>query len=421
METEEQRYAREDAEDRGHGRVASAGPDEALGPRFGAGEDGAAIEPAVEIVGEFRGASVASARFPGEALEAEGVEQAGIPGGKVTVGRGRGVHPGWRDGGFLRGPAQGLQRGCGGKRGLAAQQFVQDGTQAVDIAGDRGLGRPAPGHFRRQVVGGAENGEGMGEAAVLVGQPGQPEIGHVRLANGVEEDVGRLEIAVEDAVLVGKMDRTGDLRDQGRHRPQPFRRAGGRKRGHPGRQGSSLQQLHGDEVPPLVLPGLMDRDDVGVVEPGNRSGLGVEALDLFRTDQASALDQFQRHVARQSRLAGPVDDPHAAPGDLPDQLVAAHVGGRGVEVGGGSPHRQVEEAGRTVAMQLGGGQAAAAGRAAGCVGMRHRNFLTRNGSKVTPTFAIQPRRTSRRCRSSRSTVAGSSSTVRPISARTSSP
>ena len=42
---------------------------------------------------------------------------------------------------------------------------------------------------------------------------GEPEVGDVRFALGVEQDVPRLEIAVEDAALMRVMDGACDLRD----------------------------------------------------------------------------------------------------------------------------------------------------------------------------------------------------------------
>ena len=43
-------------------------------------------------------------------------------------------------------------------------------------------------------------------ARVRLDPLGQAEVGDVRLAVGVEQDVGRLEVAVQDAALVGVVD-----------------------------------------------------------------------------------------------------------------------------------------------------------------------------------------------------------------------
>ncbi len=49
----------------------------------------------------------------------------------------------------------------------------------------------------------------------LSGQPlGQTEVSHVRLAGSIEQDIGRLQIAMQDAALVGIMHRAGDGREQ---------------------------------------------------------------------------------------------------------------------------------------------------------------------------------------------------------------
>ena len=48
---------------------------------------------------------------------------------------------------------------------------------------------------------------------------GQAEIGDVRLSLGIEQDVARLEVAVQHAALVGVMDGAGNRRQQFSRRP----------------------------------------------------------------------------------------------------------------------------------------------------------------------------------------------------------
>ena len=56
----------------------------------------------------------------------------------------------------------------------------------------------------------------MRQLGVAVDPLGQAEVGDVGLALLVEQDIGRLQVAVEDAALVGVMDRLGDDGDQPR-------------------------------------------------------------------------------------------------------------------------------------------------------------------------------------------------------------
>ena len=51
---------------------------------------------------------------------------------------------------------------------------------------------------------------GLGQLAVPLDPLGQAEVGDVGLALGIEQDVRRLQVAVQDAALVGVVDRAGD-------------------------------------------------------------------------------------------------------------------------------------------------------------------------------------------------------------------
>ena len=70
-----------------------------------------------------------------------------------------------------------------------------------------------------------------------------------------------------------------------------------------------------DGLPPIMLilipADLEDRHDVGVVEPGDRLGLVLEAADLVGRGEPRGPDHLQGHRAIQAELPGLVDDPHA--------------------------------------------------------------------------------------------------------------
>ena len=75
----------------------------------------------------------------------------------------------------------------------------------------------------------------------------------------------------------------------------------------------------------LMLTHLEDRDDPRVVEVGGRLGLDVEAFDIGLGGELAGEDHLQRDGAVEANLPRPVDDAHAAPGDLLEQLVVAEV------------------------------------------------------------------------------------------------
>ena len=97
-----------------------------------------------------------------------------------------------------------------GKRCPACQQGVEDRAQAVDVGRRR---ERAPGTGRllgRHVRGGPHRRARLRQLAVALDALGQPEVGDVRLAVLVQQDIGRLQVAMENAALVGMVNGLGD-------------------------------------------------------------------------------------------------------------------------------------------------------------------------------------------------------------------
>jgi hypothetical protein len=82
-------------------------------------------------------------------------------------------------------------------------------------------------------------------------------------------------------------------------------------------------ELHREEVLPLVFADLVDRDDVGMIEVGCDLRLGPEALHLHRRRELSRQDHLHRDDSIETDLARPVDDAHPAARDLLLQFVIA--------------------------------------------------------------------------------------------------
>ena len=110
--------------------------------------------------------------------------------------------------------SQGLIDRVSVKRRPASQQFVENGPQPVDVGRGRDLGMMAGdllgGHVRRS----AQDETGLGQTAVGVDALGEPEIGDMRRAMFVEQNVRGFEVAVQDAAEVGVVDGQGDFLDQ---------------------------------------------------------------------------------------------------------------------------------------------------------------------------------------------------------------
>jgi hypothetical protein len=135
-------------------------------------------------------------------------------------------------------------------------------------------------------------------------------------ALAVQQDVGRLEVAVQDAALVRVVDRPGHQGEQ------PGAGAGvGLEVGQPAGQAAALQQRHAEvEVVPVPAD-LVDGHDVRVVQGGDRLRLLAEALDVRLGVPVGEPEHLQRHEPVRALLPGLVDHPHPALGDLLQQLV----------------------------------------------------------------------------------------------------
>src|SRR5207253_2122826 len=88
--------------------------------------------------------------------------------------------------------------------------------------------------------------------------PGQAEVGDMRLSLGVEQDVGRLEIAMQHAPLMRVLHRPG-YRGQQLSSPAWLTPQAVEAR----RQTAAFDQLHAEVVLPLVLANFVDGHDVG--------------------------------------------------------------------------------------------------------------------------------------------------------------
>ena len=110
------------------------------------------------------------------------------------------IDGGGRGGGNL--PRRHVARGVDGA--TAAQELVEHHAEAVDVAPLVGLVAPARRLFGAHVGGGAEHGAFSRQVAVVVGEACQAEVGQAGPALAVEDHVGRLQVAVVDAVSVAR-------------------------------------------------------------------------------------------------------------------------------------------------------------------------------------------------------------------------
>jgi hypothetical protein len=87
-------------------------------------------------------------------------------------------------------------------------------------------------------------------------------------------------------------------------------------------QGAALDELQGEERQPQVLADLVDRNDVGMSQPGHQLRLAAEPRPCLGTSAGRGPDHLQGHRAFQGHLPGPVNDAHTALAKHGQQFVA---------------------------------------------------------------------------------------------------
>ena len=172
---------------------------------------------------------------------------------------------------------------------------------------------------------------------------GQAPVDHQRLAVLADDDVARLDVAVQDAAAVGVVDRVADVDEPPQELAQLQRPAAGvglqRLVGVEALDGLleavALDEPHG-VVGPAVAVGAqaVDRDDPRVLQPAGDLGLEQEPLAAGRVVGVVVEDLLERHLAVQLGVEGHEHGPQAAPGVRPEHAEPLAVaGGRADGVG----------------------------------------------------------------------------------------
>ncbi len=223
---------------------------------------------------------------------------------------------------FVQGRVQDLDDALADEGGAARQHLEQDCSEGEQVGAD--VGPVAPDLFRRHVAGRPEERSSLRQAVAArrarQRRPRQAEVEDLD-AVGRQEDVRRLEVAVDDLAIVERLEgREHPDRDRNRlvdlHRPAP----------EPLAQGLAVEQLHGDEDRAGVVADVEDLADRRMAHAGRHAGLTFEALPGGRI--SGGRDRLDGHRAAEALVAGGIHDAHAALSDLADHVVVADARGR---------------------------------------------------------------------------------------------
>ena len=150
---------------------------------------------------------------------------------------------------------------------------------------------------------------------------GQAKVQHLHDAIGPDLDVGRLQVAVDDAGVVRGFERQGDLMRDGQRlvgRDRALRDAVG-KRG-------PFDQFEHERHLAVLLLETVDGRDVRVVERGQDLGFALEPREARRIGRHRRRQDLDRHVAFQLAVARAIDLAHSAFADLRGDFVGAEAG-----------------------------------------------------------------------------------------------
>jgi hypothetical protein len=208
------------------------------------------------------------------------------------------------------------------ERALVRQQLVQHDPHREQVCAGIDL---LPLHLLgRHVFQGADHAalRARGLAGVLDAR--DPEVGELDPPARLDQQVGRLDVTVHDALLVRVVERGQQVADDLEGLLQRI--------AHPAVQVVlevvALDVFHDQEGDVAVAVGVVDADDVGVLQPRGRARLGAETVFVFRGrffGQVFDLDGLDRDAPVQVGIAPLIDHTHGALAQDPDQFIAAQL------------------------------------------------------------------------------------------------
>jgi hypothetical protein len=150
--------------------------------------------------------------------------------------------------------------GTASKRWMASEQLVKHCAESVDIRGATDARVISHRLFRRHVAGRAQNFHCARDATLCFDQPCQSEIGEMRFAFCVQQNVSGFDIAMQDAVLMRIVHRPRQFGDQfscvtDRHRFAL----------RDGIELAALHQTHAEVTGAVALSDFVNRDDIRMI------------------------------------------------------------------------------------------------------------------------------------------------------------
>ncbi len=153
---------------------------------------------------------------------------------------------------------------------------------------------------------------------------GEAEVEQFQSAVGRDPEVGRLQVAVDDSLVVGGLERVRDLHAE-RRGLSPC--AGSLR--EPVRERDARHELHDEHAPAIRFEEVVDARDVRVVERGQRTGFPPQPGHARRIAREGLRQDLERHVTAELRVRGPVDLARASLSDALEGPIVRRQAGQG--------------------------------------------------------------------------------------------
>ena len=131
-----------------------------------------------------------------------------------------------------------------------------------------------------------------------------------------QEDIAGLDVAMDDAVAVGRLEGVGHLNrdvDELRYLDAAVVDVVAQR--------GAAHQLHHDERAAFVLADIEDRADVGMVQGGCGARLGAQPLQRLLVVHEVLRHDLDGHLTAQPAIFSSIDDAHPAGAQLRDNSV----------------------------------------------------------------------------------------------------
>ena len=224
-------------------------------------------------------------------------------------------------------------------RTAAGEQVVENQAKRIDVAPL--IGGVAAGLLGRHVLERADNRSGKRIQRLGIDGARDAEVGQPRVILGIDDHVGGLEVAVDDAGLVDGGETVGNLardreRASDRHLSLAFQQEA---------QVRSLHVLHRQVLQPVDLAEIVNADDVRMGDLTREPKLALEALlerlEVGLAEGDARPDDFQRDRAAERLVPRVVHLAHTAGAEQLDDGVARRELLTGLERGDSGGRRRV--------------------------------------------------------------------------------